>query len=490
LLYDEPARILARKAELSHAELERQFASWRELLADQQVSAAVRINSTPHEVARRITSYLRGSTIPNGHFPAGTNLRRPMLNVVRRMLAGDSVTGDASRTAAPSHAHTSEYAVVPSLASPRFLVPLGTSQCGANSLHTYSAHKPLARAFKYALQMGLRTGLAQPFLRQRVSIHESDLASDPVTSNQSLRRYLARALGQSEVFLGVSLGTPSPHQKPLFQVMDRNGRALGYAKIGWNQETIRIVKNEAQALERLAENKFTSASIPRALLAEDWNGHYVLLQSGPPSEHWSPSRDVTAGHVQFLRELNQTNASTALLQASPWHQNLQERLRSLDAMGAAYDADLVQWALEECAVCFGESEACFGIKHGDFTPWNLLQKEGNLFVLDWEYAENHSPAGSDLFHFAVQRAALVEEAKPKQIAHEILGATAFNRKVRDYFAAMGIDAGLIESYLALYAADTLSWNLWRDQGRMDSKSMQTRDAWRYLLLHTIHRPGK
>ena len=159
-------------------------------------------------------------------------------------------------------------------------------------------------------------------------------------------------------------------------------------------------------------------------------------------------------------------------------------------MGAAYDADLIQWALEQAAVRFGKIEQVFGTKHGDFTPWNILERDKNLFVIDWEYAEDHSPAGSDLFHFAVLRAALVDEASPKQIAHQILGATAFNRRVRDYFAAMGIDASLIEIYLALYAADTLSWNLWRDQGSLDTKSMQTRDAWRYLLLHFIHRSAK
>ena len=490
LLYDEPGRILARKAELPHDELERQFDVWRELLGDQQVSAVVRINSTPYQVARRIASYLRGNRIPHDPVAEGTNSRQRMLEVVCRILAGASATGPASQAVAPARTAATEYAAVPNLTSPRILVPLGTRQSGARSLSTYSAHKPLARAFKYVLQKGLSAGVAQPLLRQRVSILESNFTAATVPANQSLRRYLAHALGRAEVFLGVWLGTPSPHQKPLFQVMDSDGRALGYAKIGWSQETIRIVKNEARALQRMAEIKFTGAGIPRALLSEDWTGYYVLLQSGPPSDHWSPSRDITTCHVQFLLELNQTNATTAPLQASVWWRKMQDRVRSLDAIGAAYDADLIEWALETCVIRFGETETCFGIKHGDFTPWNLLEKDQKLFVLDWEYAEDPSPAGSDLFHFAVQRATLVEEVQPKFIAREILGSTAFNRTVRDYFAAMGIEAHLTECYLALYAADTLSWNLWRDQGRIDRKSMHTRDAWRYLLHQFIHRPSK
>jgi len=489
LLYDEPERILARKAELTHGELERQFSVWRELLAGQHVSAVVRINAAPQQVARRIASYLRGNAIAGDPWPTGTNPRQRMLEVVCSMLAGTSVSEPASRAAAGAYAHATEYVAVPNLHAPRFLVPLGTRQSGARSLSTYSAHKPLARAFKYVLQKGLAAGLAQPLLRQRVSIPESDPAADAGTAEQSLRRYLAQALGRSEVFLGVSLGTPSPHQKPLFQVMDGDGSALGYAKIGWNQETIRIVSNEAQALQRLAHINFSSAVIPRALLAEDWHGYYVLLQSGPPTGQWTPSRDITPAHVQFLAELNQINATAAPMQSSSWRHNLQARLHNLDEMGAAYDTDLIEWALEQCAARFGKIEARFGNRHGDFTPWNLLKKDDKLFVLDWEYAQDDSPVGSDLFHFAVQRAALVEEAPPTRIAHQILGVTAFNRSVRDYFQIKGIQANLIECYLALYAADTLSWNLLRDRGRIDDKSMRTRDAWRYLLLHFIHSPS-
>ena len=488
LLYDSPARILARKAELSSAELERQFAIWCKLLAEEQVSAVVRINSSPAEIARRIASYLGGNVVEDGSNSGVPGARRLMLDVVRRMLAGNSIEDDSNSAAEPRlEPRKSEYAVIPNMSLPRFLVPLGTRRSGANSLSTYSAHKPLARAFKYLLQKGLRAGLAQPLLRQRVLIRDSSAAARSISRKESLEQHLAQVLGKSEIFLGVSLGTPSPHQKPLFQVMDREGRALGYAKVGWNEATIRIVQNEAQALQGLSGRKFTNASIPRALVAEHWNGYYLLLQSGPPSENWSPSRDIAASHVQFLKELSHANHSKEQLQESLWWRTIQERVQAVDAMGAAYDADLVRWALDECVTRFGESRVCFGMKHGDFTPWNLLQKNGELFVLDWEYANSHAPSGSDIFHFAVQRAALVNESRPKDIARNLLGTTPFNRRLRDYFADLEIESSLLDSYLALYAAEALSWHLWRDQGRKDQKSNRTRDVWRYLLVNYIHR---
>lgn len=489
LLYDLPDRILARKAELSGGELQRQFAVWSELLAAEQVNAVVRINSTPAEIGRRITSYLNGNARDNGSLAQDAATQRRMLGTALQMLAGDEQGSGAKTPSAGGSSNTwaTEYAVVPSLSAPRFLIPLKSRKSAANSLSVYSAHKPLARTFKWVLAKSLRTGLAQPFLRQRVFVRGEGSAAKTPGNAESLEQFLAQVLERKEVCLGVSLGMPTAHQKPLFQVMDRDGRALAYAKIGWNEETIRIVQKEAAALQKLSSCKFTSASVPRALVAENWNGYFLMLQSGPSSEGWTPSREISDSHLKFLSELNMIDHRKERLQESAWWKKIQERIMALNEMGSFYDADLVRWTLDECAVTFGETEVSFGMKHGDFAPWNLLQKGRELFVLDWEYADGHAPLGEDLFHFAIRRAALVNEARPKDIARDLLGATDVNRSIREYFAGVGIEAGLIHSFLALHVADTLSWQLCRDKGRQDSKTIHIRDIWRYLLAGYVCR---
>jgi hypothetical protein len=483
LLYDSASRILARKAELSSLELQRQFAAWIKLLADEQVDALVRINSDAAAIGLRIASFLdEGEPREKGN-SEDSSARRRMLECVCRMLTVNPqpVESKILSEQDSSSAHETIFAVVPSLSAPRFLIPLGNRKAAANSLRAYSAHKLIARASKWVLTKSLTMGLAQPFLRQRVVIRNFDRKSESLEHTLSIEQHLARELGRSEIFLGVSLGTPGAHQKPLFQVMDREGRALAYAKIGWNEATIRNVQNEAQALQKLSQAKFTKASIPRVLLAEYWNDYYLLLQSGPTSEDWVPSRDLSAKHLQMLAELNEIDHISVPLQESIWWKSIEERIKTLDEMGAAYDADLVRWTLDECAINFGETEVSFGMKHGDFAPWNLLEKKEELFVLDWEYADNHAPLGSDLFHFVIQRAALVSEARPKDIARDLMGSTPVNWKVCQYFAAAGIERALIHSYLVLYVADTLSWHMCRDQGIKDAKSSRTRDIWRYLL---------
>jgi thymidylate kinase len=487
LLYDSPERILARKAELDGAELQRQFAVWFTLLAEEQVSAVVRVDSQPPIVARRIASYLNGNSLGSESHSQAPIARRRMLDAVLKMLAGDAkgIHATATKAAGASIGRKTAYAVVPSLSAPRLLIPLATRKCAANSLRAYSAHKPLARAYKWALAKGLGLGVAQPLLRHRVYVEDGGRALDSLPGEPSLARRLAEVLGVTEVQLGVSLGTPSAHQKPLFQVMDGEGRALAYAKIGWNEETARIAQNEAQALHKLSSRGFTNASVPRVLLAEQWNGYFLLLQSGPGSDGWTPSRELTSRHLQFLGELSLVEPAEAGLAKSVWWKRIHDRIGAMDEMGAAYDADLTRWTLESCAARFGDAEVSFGMKHGDFAPWNLFEKDNKLFVLDWEYAESDAPLGSDVFHFAIQRAALVNEARPGEIARELLGATASNRHLREYFAGAKIEESLIPSYMALYAADTLSWHLCRERGAKDAKSMQTRDAWRYLLATYI-----
>jgi hypothetical protein len=267
--------------------------------------------------------------------------------------------------------------------------------------------------------------------------------------------------------------------------MDREGRALAYAKIGWNEDSIGIVENEAQALEKLSGSRFTNASVPRALIAERWNGYFLLLQSGPPGEGWTPSRDLSAHHLRFLGELNGINHAEAALQESGWWRDVQERINAMDELGAAYDADLARWALEECAARLGATKVPWGMKHGDFTPWNIVERKGELFIFDWEYAEDLAPFGADLFHFIVQNAVLVKKTAPQALWREIVQPGEVNGLINSHFFQAGIDAGLVPCMLALYCADVLTWYLRRKQSGKSIGFEQLRRVWRQLLLRFV-----
>jgi hypothetical protein len=60
------------------------------------------------------------------------------------------------------------------------------------------------------------------------------------------------------------------------------------------------------------------------------------------------------------------------------------------------------------------------LAHGDFTPWNTYaNRQGELYVYDWELSSKTYPKGFDFFHFFIQNAVLVQKKKWNDIKSEM-----------------------------------------------------------------------
>ena len=60
-----------------------------------------------------------------------------------------------------------------------------------------------------------------------------------------------------------------------------------------------------------------------------------------------------------------------------------------------------------------------GIRHGDFTRWNVLRKPtGEMVVIDWEWGQTQGMPGIDLVHYLAQDARLVRRLPPQQVLEE------------------------------------------------------------------------
>lgn len=72
------------------------------------------------------------------------------------------------------------------------------------------------------------------------------------------------------------------------------------------------------------------------------------------------------------------------------------------------------------------------LSHGDFCPWNLLEHENKLRLIDWEMADDR-PLGYDLFTYIFQTAFLFSDKETEAILKE-------NRPfIEDYFSQVGVD---------------------------------------------------
>ena len=65
-------------------------------------------------------------------------------------------------------------------------------------------------------------------------------------------------------------------------------------------------------------------------------------------------------------------------------------------------ASIVEKAMAEVRYYYAGREVEFSAFQADFTPWNMFEEGGELFVFDWEYARLTYPPRLDYFHFRIQ----------------------------------------------------------------------------------------
>lgn len=443
LLYDTARRIAKRKDDLAEHEVAEQLESWLKLVAQDEVHAVIQVDADPQEIANRVRDLMIDA-------------------FVRHHEHGFTQTGATAADVSGECA----YAALPSLANPRFLIPLANRKVAAASLAIYNAQRMSARAMKALLRFALRTGVVQIFQRHRIGL--GPLAGAP--------SFLSRTIGYENVSIAVSLGTPGPNRKPALQIMDRDGGILGYAKVGSTARTIASIRNEEAALLRLDSARFSTGAIPRVLHAGWMDENYVLVQS--PATGLRSQGSITPGekHIRFLAELHRMNASTGELPG------VDERsVASLRAAGFHYYAHLIEWANGR-----SHEPVPFGPAHRDFTPWNIRQDVNGLLIFDWETFEEQAPAGWDLFHLLVAGAVEVDGATAGAIYKAIMQPGRTRDLIEDYFRQIDADQRLIEPLFVSYAANALCAGVLELGEKASEKDRALQRTWAALLTLTRH----
>jgi len=285
-----------------------------------------------------------------------------------------------------------------------YLLPQNSRRAAAAGLALYPAQKPKARIAKRLLSLGLRSGLGSWILPKAAV----DL--------EPLCALLTEVFERKDLSLSVSLGTPGPHRKPVIQVASEAGEVLGYVKIGWNEETKRLVEHEAQMLRTLTDESLPFR-VPHVISTNEDGGRSICVQSRPPEPVRPAPGKMDAVYLEALNALVARNLRWLPLSESSFWQHLQEQKKKVRSV---YCRHLLEMAMEQISERWGGCELPFHYAHGDFTPWNAFIANGSLYLYDWEYALKEAPAGYDIFHFAVQQASLVKSKAPGRISKTVL----------------------------------------------------------------------
>jgi hypothetical protein len=382
----------------------------------------------------------------------------------------------AGVNARPAPEEGTRFMVVPGLSDPRFLIPLGDGAEMAGALDLYNAQRPLARVAQACLRAGLRAGIAQAVLRDRVSLRTDAL----------IEEHLRPLFGGARISASVSLGSPGPNQKPVLQVMDGRGEILGYAKVGWSRRSIDLIRNEEAALRMLEGRTFPDARVPQVVHAGRWRHLHVLVERALGGRAGAARHTMDERHIRFLVALHRVRPEQRRLPVPD-----EARIQELEHRGFHYYAHLLRRAREFCGGHGRLVPVPCGPLHGDFCPWNVRLFGGRLLVFDWEYARPAAPAGWDLFNFLIATAVSIRHHSAGEIYRTMAAPGATRALLVRYFDALDVAPALVAPLFVSYLADALSESCVLHGMAAGAQDVALRTTWAALLNLAFHQgaPG-
>ncbi len=285
------------------------------------------------------------------------------------------------------------FVAVPNARKPRLLVPAGSRRVAAGAVRRYA--QPAARSARFKRDLAalaLRTGADRALLRDRIT----------VTGADSIEEHLRRVLDR-DLTVSVHIGPARANRKPVLQLLAPDGTTVGFAKLGTNALTRRLVRAETVALTALRYARLSTVVVPRVLHSGQWQGHQVLVQEALPA--WRPRRPAGVRLPAAMREVaGALGVYRANLTDSPYQIELERRLSTVDC-------PMLAAAVDRLVERRGDTVLQFGAWHGDWAPWNMAALADAVLVWDWERFTPGVPLGFDAVHHELhQRMERGEEA--------------------------------------------------------------------------------
>ncbi len=455
LILDVPeSELLKRKQEVPRSEVERQRAAYRSLAAELPNALLLPAQDTESLTAVRaaeaLLSYLQWRYSRHRHlwFPSSSGADWNWLTSV--LCSRES----GERPAGPRKLREEFWRL--SLRDGRgYLLPLAPPRSAAVALRLYGAQSAKARAARSCLAAGLATGLIQHLLPRPAEEREGTPCAD------FLPDHLMRILGREDLSFAISLGTPGTHRKPVVQVIEKSGRSLAFAKIGWNPATRELVGNEAQVLQSLQAQNPHNLCLPALLHLGRWHDRLICLQSTPAPNAKQASQVLSPSYLAALHELAALDSRRLPLGESAFWKSLGGWRSRMEGSWPGYALlarlDLVGQRL-------GAREWPFHFCHGDFVPWNALMIDGRPFLFDWEYARAQWLPGYDLLHFLFQTRLLLARKTAASIYWSVLKRITRSAELKSYWQKLHIEEAELPFLIQLYLLDRAIYHAYVSPG--------------------------
>jgi hypothetical protein len=297
---------------------------------------------------------------------------------------------------------------LPSTASPRHLVPAAPRAAAARTaVRQLRGPRLRTRAARLAIGSLVRVVPAGSPWPKGYTVREHPTAP-------SVLSWLRDALGRSDIVTAVALGRPRANRKPVIQVVDPAGSALGFAKVGHNALTRSLVAHETAALAALASSNRGRLRVPKVVDSSELLDLQLLLISPLPTDR----PGVRPPSPQQLLDAVRDIAGVGGVRRRRWtHTPQAERVADRMA-GLGNRGEFLLPAVSHLRT--RDPDVLLGAWLGDLNPGNLAADGATVMVWDWERYETDVPLGSDLLHHELMRDVTVRSVPPAQAAQALV----------------------------------------------------------------------
>ena len=218
---------------------------------------------------------------------------------------------------------------------------------------------------------------------------------------------------------------------------------LGYAKVGWNAITKKLVQNETLALRQLSQQGLKGIVFPEILYVGQSSERFVMVTKplGRPKARLN-KRAFESKLLQTLTEIANQDHVVGRFADSIFWSTIKSRADRLQGYISCYERMVLERVLRVLEEHLADVNLPWTWRLGDVTPWNawIDEKGERLFVTDLENATAYWLSGWDFFHFARMTA---RSASPELNVDECL------KMITQYYSAFGVSS---EHLLFLYLA--------------------------------------
>ena len=218
-------------------------------------------------------------------------------------------------------------------------------------------------------------------------------------ATNSILDHLAAVLG-GPVTASIGIGTARANRKPVLEVFDVRGRTLGFAKVGIDATSRKHVRGEAdKGWPGSRDTSRPGMALPEVLRRVDVAGQRGARDVGVRHTPAAPRHPVPCSHgprVCLLPRVRFQDSGTR--RRMPFWRR---QLEILGSLAAGQPRDRLERVATRLGETRGEVLVEAGAWHGDWTPWNMAWRGGELQVWDLEQFAPDGLVGLDVAHYVV-----------------------------------------------------------------------------------------